>query len=498
MLKSKFNLIALILVLFIGINYLTRFVFLRIDLTENKAFTLSNATKGVLNNLEDAVEIVAYFSDDLPIDIAKTREELDNLLNEYANLSKGKLSYTFIAPNKDPKEEEEAGKLGIRPVMINVREKDQAKQQKAFLGAVIKAGGKNEVIPIIQPGTAMEYTFTTGIKKLVGKNKPQIGFIQGHGEPALQEMVQAYQELNVLYNVSSTYIQYDTVDLNAYKTLVLVRPTDSLPPSAFQRLDEYLQKGGNLVVAFNQVDANMQNGTATPMNTGIKEWLMTKGIEVENALVRDVRCGQVSVTQQQGFFSFSTPVQFPYLPLIQRFSNHPITKGLEQVILQFASPMAYKGTDGNQFTSILYTSDKASREPVPMQFDVQHNWTESEFPEQNICVGALLENKSSTAGKLIVFTDGDFAINGRDQRRQSEDNISLLINSIDFLSDDTGLIDLRTKSVETRPIEELTDSKRTTIKYLNFLLPIGLVLVYGMFRSNRNRQLRMRRMEERF
>ncbi len=498
MLKSKFNLIALIIVLFVGINYLTRFVFLRLDLTENRAFTLSNATKGVLNNLDDAVEVVAYFSDDLPIDIAKTREELDNLLNEYANLSKGKLSYSFIAPNKDPKQEEEAGKLGIRPVMINVREKDQAKQQKAFLGAVIKAGGKNEVIPIIQPGTAMEYTFTTGIKKLVGKNKPQIGFIQGHGEPALQEMAQAYQELNVLYNVSSVYIQYDSVDLSAYKSLVLVRPTDSLPPAAFQRLDEYLSKGGNLVISFNQVDANMQYGMANPMNTGIREWLMSKGIEVENALVRDVRCGQVSVTQQQGFFSFSTPVQFPYLPLIQKFSAHPITKGLEQVILQFASPMKFVGPNTSQFTSILFTSDKSSREAVPMQFDVQHNWTEAEFGEQQICVGALLESNGSAGGKLIVYSDGDFAVNGRDQRRLSEDNISLLINSIDYLSDDTGLIDLRTKSVETRPIEELTDSKRTTLKYLNFLLPIGLVLVYGVYRSNRNRRVRMRRMEERF
>lgn len=498
MLKSKVNLIILTLAVLIGLNYICRYFFFRLDLTENKEFTLSKASKDILKDLDESVTVTAYFSDDLPIDIMKTRDELENLLNEFSNISKGKLSYTFIAPNKDAKSEEEAAKAGIRPVMINVRQKDQSKQQKAFLGAVIKAGDKTEPIPVIQPGTAMEYAFTTGIKKLVGKNKPRIGFIQGHGEPAIQELAQAYQELSILYGISSAYINNDTIDLTMYKTLIMVRPTDSIPPADLQRLDQFISKGGNLVVAFNQVDANIQAGTANPMNTGLKQWLMSKGLEVEDALVRDTRCGQVNLQQQQGFFSFSTPVQFPYLPLIQKFPNHPVTKGLEQVMFEFASPLNFKGGSGVQFTPLIYTSEKSGREVAPLHFDVQRQWTNADFGEQNICIGALLEFSSSMPSKMVVITDGDFAINGRDQRRQNEDNISLLVNSIDFLSDDTGLIDLRTKSVATRPIEELSDSKRSTLKYLNFLLPMGLVVVYGIFRSNQNRRLRMQRMEERY
>lgn len=119
--------------------------------------------------------------------------------------------------------------------------------------------------------------------------------------------------------------------------------------------------------------------------------------------------------------------------------------------------------------------------------------------QKNICVGAVLEGNlvGNQASKLIVFSDGDFAINGKDQRRQNADNINLLVNSIDYLSDDTGLIDLRTKSVETRPIEEISDSKRSSLKYLNFLLPMGLVVAYGIFRSSQNRHIRMTRMEMR-
>ncbi len=361
MLKSKLNIIILAILLLVGVNFMARYFFFRIDLTENNEFTLSKASKEILKNMDESVEITAYFSDDLPVDIMKTREELENLLNEFSNISKNKLSYTFVAPNKDPKYEEEAAKFGIRPVMINVREKDQAKQQKAFLGAIIKAGDKTDPIPVIQPGTAMEYAFITSIKKLVGKNKPLIGFVQGHGEPSIQELAQAYQELSVLYNITPVQL-HDTVDLDPYKTLIMVRPTDSIPADHFRLLDEYITKGGNMVLAFNQVNANIQYGMATAMNTGLKEWLQTKGLHVEDALVKDTRCGQVNVQQQQGFFSFSTPVQFPYLPLIQKFSEHPVTKGLEQVMLEFASPMNFTTTHNVAFTSILYTSEKSGRD----------------------------------------------------------------------------------------------------------------------------------------
>ena len=100
--------------------------------------------------------------------------------------------------------------------------------------------------------------------------------------------------------------------------------------------------------------------------------------------------------------------------------------------------------------------------------------------------------------KLIIYGDGDFPV-GRGRNQQiNQDNVSLLVNGIDWLSDDTGLIDLRTKAVETRPIKELDDSTRNMYKYLNFLLPIILVLLYSFYRSSVNRRKRSQRMEERY
>ena len=481
---------------FIAINFIASKFFYRLDLTENGEFTLSKATKDIVKNLEEKVKVTAYFSDDLHVDLDKRREELKDLLNEYANASKGNLEFEFKAPNSDPKIEEEAMKAGVQPVMIQQREKDQSKQQKAFLGAVVSIDERKEVIPFIQPGTSMEYALTTNIKKLAVKDKPVIGFIQGHGETAIQELAQVYQSLQILYQIESVYLS-DTVNLSKYKTLVMIRPKDSIPAKDFTLLDNFLQSGKNLYLAFNHVDANLQYGMTTVMHTGISQWLQSKGLTTVDALVRDVSCGSVQVQQQSDFFSFATPVQLPYLPLIQKFSDHPSTKGLERVIIQFASPLQYSTNNKYNFIPVLYSSPQSAFDSVPITFDINRQWLQSEFNMGSQCIGGVLEDKT-TLSKIIVYSDGDFPIGGGKGQQVNEDNVSLLSNGIDWLSDDTGLIDLRTKAIATRPIDELTDSKRSMYKYLNLLLPIGLAILYGVYRSSTTRRKRIQLMQEKF
>ncbi len=110
-------------------------------------------------------------------------------------------SINLSIPNEKEELEQEAMKNGIQPVMINVREKDQVKQQKAYMGAVVSIGEEKETIPFFQPGAAMEYALSTAIKKLSVVNKPAIALIQGHGEPHVNEMPQVYSELGILYSV---------------------------------------------------------------------------------------------------------------------------------------------------------------------------------------------------------------------------------------------------------------------------------------------------------
>ena len=221
---------------------------------------------------------------------------------------------------------------------------------------------------------------------------------------------------------------------------------------------------------------------------------------IEENFIVDASCGNVAVRQQQGFFSFQSNIQFPYLPLITNFEDHPSVKGLESVIMKFASSITFAGDSTITFTPIAKTSKKSGTQKTPLYFNIQKQWTDNDFPLSNLTVGAVVEGKlaGNNNSKMIVIGDGDFPINGEGQSAQQlqPDNVNLMVNSIDWLSDETGLINLRTKGVTSRPLDQIEDSTKTMLKYLNFLLPIILIIGYGLLRMQTKRNIRLRRMAE--
>jgi len=356
-----------------------------------------------------------------------------------------------------------------------------------------------EAIPFMQQGAAMEYDLSTAIKKLTVEDKPPIGFIQGDGEPSLNEMQQAVQALDVLYNVDPVTLT-DTTNLQQFKTLCLIAPTDSIPEAHLQMLDKYLANGGNLYIAMNRVEGNLQRSMGYAVNTGLESWLQKKGLTVENSFVTDAQCGKVSVRQQQGTFTFNTQMAFPYLPIASNFKKSPITQGLEEVIFKFVSPIDYTGDSTLHYQPLVLSSDKSGKQALPVYFNIQKKWHENDFQNPDLTLAAMLSGKidGPKNSRIILIGDGDFAINGAGQQahQQQPDNINLMVNSIDYLSDDTGLIALRTKGISSRPLKTIDDSTKTLLKYLNFLLPILLIVAFGIFRTQRNRMIRYKRMRD--
>ncbi|NJM93918.1 MAG: hypothetical protein HC842_03945 [Cytophagales bacterium] len=492
--------VTLVIGILLVVNLLSDEFYFRLDFTEDNQYTLSRATRDILEDLPEPVTVKAYFSENLPPDIAKTKKDFQDLLVEYARLSDDMLVFEFINPNEKEELEQEAVQSGVQPVMINVREKDQMKQQKAFLGALVQMGERNEAIPFMQPGAAMEYALSSAIKKLSVEDKPTVAFVQGHGEAPLGEMAQVATALSVLYQTEEWTLTDSSSIPDRFEAIAMVRPTDTVPPSHLAQLDAFLSRGGKLLLAFDQVKGDLSRAYGMSQYTGLGEWLQSKGLNVEEAFLIDANCGSVSVQQQQGIFSFSTQIQFPYLPLIVNFADHPITAGLESVVLPFASPISFSGDSTVQFTALAFSSDNAGTHRAPLYFDVQKQWTEDDFPSQRLVTAAALEGQlvGSARSRLVVFGDGEFAINGERGRAQqlSPDNVNLMVNAVDWLSDDTGLIELRTKGVTSRPIEDMEDSRKAFLKYLNFLLPILLVLAYGLVRVQITRNRRIQRREE--
>jgi ABC-type uncharacterized transport system involved in gliding motility auxiliary subunit len=308
------------------------------------------------------------------------------------------------------------------------------------------------------------------------------------------------QQLQVLYNVQPVNLTDTINNLSSFKTLAIVAPADSFSDAQLNKLDEYLSNGGNLFLAYNHVAGDFQSMRGTLVNSNLANWLAEKGLSVENNFVIDQSAGTVGVRQQAGVMTFTRQIPFYYWPMIKGFPvEFPITKGLEQVILQFASSINFTGDTTLQFTPFLQSSAKSGTLSTPIYFNLQKKWGDNDFPLSNLTIGAVLVGPIvvHVNSKIVLITDADFPINGEGQNAQQQrpDNVSLLVNSIDWLSDDTGLIDLRTKEVTSRPLEELDEGKRSLLKWLNFLLPIVLVLFYGFIRMQIRRNKRIKRME---
>ncbi len=488
----------------IGLTILVNLIFenfsIRLDFTSDKAYTLSKSTKTLLKSLKEPVTITAYFSKEVPPELTKARNDFKALLTEYSTISTKKINFEFIDPTGKEDIEKKAQQAGIQPVMVGSREKDQVKQQKAYLGATVQYGAQTEVIPIIQPGAAMEYALSTAIKKISIVNKQLIGFIQGHGEPSLSALQQVYGALNIMYEVDPVYLNDTTYFLSKYKTLVVVAPKDSVSENHLNQFDRYLSEGGNLLIALNRVEGELSQNRGIAVNTGFEKWMEKKGILINESFIVDAVCGVVEVQVEDMGFSFPRQLQFPYFPVLKTFGKHPVTEGLEAIILSFASSVSYKGDSSKLFMPLVITSDKSAEQALPVTFDLNREWKEEDFSSKNLVVAAALQGNfgGSKANKMIVIGDGDLAVNGEGEKAQplNPDNVNFFMNAIDWLSDDTGLIELRTKGVTARPLDKISDSVKLFLKIFNFALPILLIIGYGIWRFHSNQKLRLKRMEE--
>ena len=170
--------------------------------------------------------------------------------------------------------------------------------------------------------------------------------------------------------------------------------------------------------------------------------------------------------------------------------------------MPFTSPIKITKADSLlHYVNLATTSNKAGIQPPPVYFQVAKQWTQNDFPLSSLPVAVAVDGKieNGVYSKMVVFGNGDFATNGSGQNAQKldPDNVNLMANAIDWLSDDTGLISLRTKGINSRPLNaNISESTKVLVKYLNFLLPILLIIAYGIFRYQRRKRLKNKWMNE--
>lgn len=227
---------------------------------------------------------------------------------------------------------------------------------------------------------------------------------------------------------------------------------------------------------------------------GIGPWLAKHGLRAGPGIVVDEHCGQVSVMQSAIQQPISMP--FPYYPLIERFGDHPVGHGLDLVMFQFASPLAFIGdSTQRRWAPVLSSSPRSGVQQAPLTIDLRKAWGAADFTHGPQVLGAAVEAADTAMGRLVVFTNGNFCTG--DQGGQPialpQGNLDLMVNATDWVTRNTALLSIRGKERNHRPITDPGDAQRSFLKWLNLLLPIAVVLTYGLVRAQWRRRQRKRR-----
>ena len=519
--KKQFAIyIALIVAILAVFNIVSRTLFFRLDLTRNGMYSLSNSSKRIIEKIDDRMVAKIFFSKDLPGQYASSRRYLQDLLEEYQAYASGEFHFEFINPDDSKESQTEAQGYGIPPVQLQVVENDKLEIKNVYMGMVLLYNDKKETIPVIQTTEGLEYDITMAIKKVSETDMKKVGIIspevEGLTTDKLRQLLQQTYTVRSLSPDKEIPPEIGTVIMNGWQ--------DSLTTDALYNLDQYLLRGGRLFIGQGRLNANLQEGLASEIQSNIFDLLENYGFRIGKDMIIDRDCGQIQVQQRHGFFNFANAVSYPAFPLIHRFNNeNMIVKNLEQVRLFFVNEIS--PTDSSVHFTPLMSSSKNTGSiasgMVPRQsmtgnysmvqgYNIMPHINNSQmqnpamlsFPLKSKTLAALVTGERSSyfandpvyskkenfrsrgEVEIILLTDNEFF---SDQRGGGiPENTDLILNSVDYLSGDQELVEIRSREVTARPLAQLADGSRHFWKWLNIVLPALLVILLGLLRWRRN------------
>lgn len=486
--KNKQTFIVYTIIVILGLtllNLISRNKFHRFDLTENKIFSLSESSKNIVADIDDLLTMKVYFSDNLPNELGNTRRYLQDILEEYSAVSDGNIRFVFHAPESNENLEEEARKDGIQPVQMQVVENDKLEIKRVYMGMVLLYEDKKETLPVIQTTTGLEYELTTKIKNLVATEKQSIGLIS-FGETDVSNDNLKLQ-LGRHYSVRDIDISQPIPD--DISALLVNGVVDSVDENSLSKLDQFLSTGKGIFVAQNGVSTDIQTQQANVIQSNIFDFLQKYGLNIEKNLVMDKRAGRVSVQQQMGMFRMNVPMEYPFLPIIQNFNaNESVVSGLEALQVVFPSEITFDTTYSDLVagTTDLFSTSNISgimNEPFRIHPDPKVNPQIKMLNQKAKVVAA--SSKLTSGGELILVADSKFLTD--EGGGGSGENGIFILNAVDYLAGDQGLIALRSREITNRPLEELDDNTRIRWKWINILLPSLLVIGVGLFHMKREK-----------
>ncbi len=532
------------LVLLVLLNIMASLYFFRIDLTEEKRYTIKPATKQLLNELDDEVFVEVYLAGELNPGFKRFQKSILETLEEFKIYSHNKVQFTVTDPataaSEKARNEFQAGlaQKGVSGMRV-IDTKDGERVEKiVFPGAVISYGGFENGVMLFKSKLAttsqevlnqsiegVEFELANAIHKIINVNRKKIGLVMGHGELDTLKFASFNNALFEQYNVFKVNLAKKKSILN-YNALIIAKPMRVFSEPEKLSLDQYIMNGGKVLFMLDRMEANMdsaslENYFARSIETNLEDQLFKYGVRINQDLVQDrfaakypVVIGKVSDRPE------IMQMEWPFFPLINHYTDNSITKNMDATLLRFASSIDTVKAIGVKKTPLLFTSQFTRKlgNPIKVGIDDLRKTKPESFVGGQIPVAYLLEGQftslyknrflpegtdstgfksSSKPTKLIVVADGDIArneVNPRNNQAQllgkdlfsgyTYSNQDLLLNMVAYLTDENGLITARTKEVKIRPLDkEKLKKERVYWQSLNLVVPIVLLVIFGILRA---------------
>ncbi len=455
----------LILLLLLILNIIFQLAFFRLDLTKEKRFSVTPASKEILSNLDDKVFIEVFLEDDaLPAELLRykktVKEFLDNL-KAYSNNIEIEFKNPFLVD--DPEQNKEIFKQlyskGLSPTYIGQAEGMARSEKMIFAGALIKYGDKEYPLNLLNnnvssgnyfvglPESELEHDFINAIMMLTSKNLQKIAFLEGHKELSEYQTYDIMSSLSKYYHIDRVNMNQVLNALDEYAVVVIAKPAAYFTEKDKFIIDQYIMQGGKIIWLVEWMKIELDSLSSKPMqmamlnDINLDDQLFNYGVRINPDLIQDLTCLSIPVfvNTVDGKPQFE-PKRWPYFPVIipDTLLNHPLLRNLEPMRTHFVSSIDTVGENPKIKKTILLRTSKLSKSlvhPVEVNLDLMRTEPDIKtFNKPNIPIAVLLEGEfksnfvnrlsdefannpnfkflpESKDTKMIVISDGDFIRN---------------------------------------------------------------------------------------
>lgn len=494
------------------VNYIASSIFFHFDITQNNDYTVSQVSKDTVRELDDVINIKAFFSKNVPSNLISVKQDIKDIIDVYKNYSNGKVRVTYVDPKDDEESLKEVRNLGIPELQFSSLANDKYEVSTGYLGLAVIYGTKKEVIPVLDNTNDLEYQLTSAIKKVLQKEDYNVAFLKGQGELDKDaDLMIASQNLQKLYNVTVFDSTNGDLISDNIDTLIIAGAKEEFSQRDKYIIDQFLMKGKSILFLQESVDVGDML-RASKNKSGIEDLLAHYGVKLNNNFILDPICEMASFSS--GYTQFFTSYLF-WPKIIKNGFNKDsaIVSQLELAVFPWVSSIDIeeKNAKDKEIAELIKTTTNSWAEENPQNLSPQRNdFSQEKRGEKTLAVFVsgkfssyfndkekpakksgenigIEENtaeekfiKETSNGRIIVVGDSDFARDGFLKRFNA--NILFFQNAVDALTMDESLITIRSKGVSDRPIKELSNSMHNSIKFFNIFGITIIVLIAGLLR----------------